>query len=76
MPTMVIFEGQPYKDSTIDQTKTYIQQCDDDWLMLYTHGKVLENTVSDMFSNTAMIEEQQKLMDALKMNNSQQSSTS
>jgi hypothetical protein len=38
--------------------------------MLYTHGKVLENTVSDMFSNTAMIEEQQKLMDALKMNNS------
>jgi len=34
--------------------------------MLYTHGKELENTVCDMLSNSDLIEEQKKLMDAFK----------
>lgn len=64
VPTMVVFEGFPYTDKTIDQTKTYIQQHDEDWLMLYTYAQELESEVDGLMENSEFMKQQAELMES------------
>lgn len=38
VPTMVFYESQEYKDTTINQNNIYVMQDDDAWLMLLLHA--------------------------------------
>lgn len=42
-PTLLMFEQSPYSDARVNQSNIWVQQEDEDWLMLYLTAQEQEN---------------------------------
>lgn len=65
-PTLLMFEQSPYNDSRINQNNIWVQQEDEDWLMLYLAAQEQESQIQGMMVDEAAIKEQQELLDSFK----------